>query len=83
MRASNVRWKTLGGLILGFAAVGAGRAASTEEILGRKIADFALGDYRGKQYSLVEPQPAAATVVAFLGTECPLANVYEIGRAHV
>lgn len=53
-----------------------GLSASADQApLGRRIDDFSLGDTRGKSYSLVEG-PAKATVVAFMGTECPLANVY-------
>lgn len=45
--------------------------------LGRKAADFTLEDYRGKKVSLSET-PAKATVMLFLGTECPLVGTYAL-----
>jgi peroxiredoxin len=44
--------------------------------VGRKIENFTLEDYRGVPRSLAELKDAKVVVVAFLGTECPLANVY-------
>src|SRR5690606_29840985 len=35
-----------------------------------------LNDYRGAERSLSDLKDAKVVVVAFLGTECPLANVY-------
>ncbi len=44
--------------------------------LGRRIEAFALQDYRGKTYSLGDWDDRELVVVAFLGTECPLAKLY-------
>jgi peroxiredoxin len=44
--------------------------------IGRPIDNFALRDFRGKETSLDEFKKAPAVVVAFLGTECPLVNLY-------
>ncbi|MBX7165339.1 MAG: redoxin domain-containing protein [Pirellulales bacterium] len=44
--------------------------------LGRSITDFALQDYRGKPFRLAELSDQKLVVVAFLGTECPLAKLY-------
>lgn len=58
-------------------ANGAEKANSADAgMIGRPIADFTLADTRGKSYSLSEFKEAPVVVVAFLGTECPLANVY-------
>ncbi len=46
--------------------------------IGRAIANFALRDYRGKEYSLAELGDSPLVVVAFVGTECPLAKRYAI-----
>ncbi|MCC7421302.1 MAG: redoxin domain-containing protein [Planctomycetaceae bacterium] len=49
--------------------------------IGQKVADFALKDSKGVEYRLSELKDAGGqspklTVVAFLGTECPLAKLY-------
>ncbi len=44
--------------------------------IGRVISDFTLQDYRGKSYSLADYDDYEIVVVAFLGTECPLARLY-------
>src|SRR5215467_13176851 len=44
--------------------------------VGRKIDDFKLQDYLGTTHSLHDWQDKKAVVVAFLGTECPLAKLY-------
>ena len=40
------------------------------------IAEFALRDYRGREWSLSELADHRFVVVLFLGTECPLAKLY-------
>ena len=40
------------------------------------IGEFKLNDYTGKQYALADFARAKIVVVAFLGTDCPLANRY-------
>jgi peroxiredoxin len=52
----------------------ASRAA--ESPINRRIDNFSLRDYRGKLHSLGELSDARLVVVAFLGTECPLAKLY-------
>ncbi len=59
-----------------------GSAAGTEPdapvvpLLGKRAPDFTLADAEGKQHSLAELSHAKLVVVAFLGTECPLAKLY-------
>lgn len=64
-----------------FALAGFG-GANERSPLGRKVADFSLQDFRGKESSLADLKEAKAIVVAFLGTECPLAKLYgpRLGR---
>jgi peroxiredoxin len=45
-------------------------------VIGRKIADFALRDHRGKTYKLSDLSDKKLVVIAVLGTECPLAKLY-------
>ncbi|MGE0538355.1 MAG: redoxin domain-containing protein [Pirellulales bacterium] len=40
------------------------------------IAEFSLRDYRGREWSLSDLADRRFVVVAFLGTECPLAKLY-------
>ncbi|MEX0718173.1 MAG: redoxin domain-containing protein [Planctomycetaceae bacterium] len=44
--------------------------------LGRKVESFTLKDFRGKEHSLADFADKQAVVLAFLGTECPLAKLY-------
>lgn len=44
--------------------------------LGRQIADFRLSDYLGAEYSLSDFADDDVVVIAFLGTQCPLAKLY-------
>jgi len=44
--------------------------------IGKKIADFSARDFRGKNVSLEDFKDSKLVVVAFLGTECPLAKLY-------
>lgn len=50
--------------------------ARGEGPVGKKIEDFSLPELRGKTYSLGMFQGSKLVVVAFLGTECPLAKTY-------
>ena len=50
--------------------------AADEGPLGRSVTPFALPDSRGKEHSLADFDKAPAVVVAFVGTECPLAKLY-------
>ena len=45
-------------------------------LLGRQIDDFKLKDFYGKPHALSDYADAKLVVVAFVGTECPLAKLY-------
>ena len=49
--------------------------ASGKDRLGRVVSDAALTDYRGASVSLTELKDKPVIVLAFLGTECPLAKL--------
>ena len=51
-------------------------AAETRNLIGRQIDGFELHDFRGKVHSLGDYDDKQAIVVAFMGTECPLARLY-------
>ncbi len=51
-------------------------AASDASPIGRKIGSFAAHDFQGKAVSLGDFADSKLIVVAFLGTECPLAKLY-------
>jgi peroxiredoxin len=44
--------------------------------VGDKVADFRLPDHLGKEHALGDLADREIVVVAFLGTECPLAKLY-------
>jgi peroxiredoxin len=44
--------------------------------LGKLLPDFALPDHRGRDYRPADFQQHSLLVVAFLGTECPMAKLY-------
>jgi peroxiredoxin len=52
------------------------QAMAREAHVGRKVEEFSLHDCRGPVRSLKDWSDSKLIVVAFLGTECPLANVY-------
>ncbi|MEQ8789053.1 MAG: redoxin domain-containing protein [Pirellulaceae bacterium] len=49
---------------------------STASPIGRKIEDFQLSDFRGREWSLSQLHDKKVVVVLFLGTECPLVRLY-------
>ncbi len=51
-------------------------AAADSDSIGTSIADFSLKNQFGKEYSLADAKDAQVVVVAFVGTECPLAKLY-------
>jgi len=51
-------------------------AATPNSMVGRTVDNFRLRGHRGAHWSLAEAQEAKLLVVAFLGTECPLAKLY-------
>jgi peroxiredoxin/mono/diheme cytochrome c family protein len=59
-------------------AEGPGNAANAQakSPLGRQVANFTLKDHRGKEVALADFKDKKLVVVAFLGTECPLAKLY-------
>ncbi|MFQ5731936.1 MAG: redoxin domain-containing protein [Planctomycetaceae bacterium] len=58
--------------------------AKPKSPLGKTVAEFSLKDYRGKSHSLSDFKSSKLVVVAFLGTECPLAKLYgmRLGQLH-
>ena len=67
---------------LGFSTItlllvfGAATSPAEESNVSRRIENFSLRDYRGKLHQLNEFKDARVVVVAFIGTECPLAKLY-------
>lgn len=51
-------------------------AAGPEDVLGHIISTFTLRDGRGVNWSLPKADEQPIVVVAFLGTQCPLARLY-------
>lgn len=49
---------------------------STKSLIGNQVDNFSLKDFRGKDVQLSDQQKSKLTVVAFMGTECPLAKLY-------
>lgn len=50
----------------------------SDSLVGRKIDNFTLKDFRGKEYSLDDYADSKIVVVYFFGTECPLAKLYSL-----
>ena len=51
-------------------------AAETKAPVGKQVENFKLQDFRGKTVELGDFKEQKLVVVAFLGTECPLAKLY-------
>jgi peroxiredoxin len=51
-------------------------AGAADSRVGRAAPDFQLTDLQGKKVALTDLREAKLVVVAFLGTECPLAKLY-------
>lgn len=51
-------------------------ATSSGAGLGSAVTDFQLKDYLGKTYSWSDFEQSEVVVLAFMGTECPLAKLY-------
>ncbi|HEV3300448.1 MAG TPA: thioredoxin family protein [Planctomycetaceae bacterium] len=58
------------------AAVAAGEWDLAPPAIGTKVADLALKDVSGRRRTLGEYKNKKAIVVVFVGTECPIANLY-------
>ncbi|MGD9720532.1 MAG: redoxin domain-containing protein [Pirellulales bacterium] len=52
------------------------KPAAEKSPLGQKVENFKLQDFRGTEHSLADFERSPVVVVAFLGTECPLAKLY-------
>ncbi len=50
--------------------------AQADDLLGRMISDFELRDVHGQSVTLNQWREVRVVIVAFLGTECPLAKLY-------
>ncbi len=55
--------------------------ASEVSPVGKKVEDFTARDFRGKSTSLADFVDAKVVVLAFVGTECPLAKQYGLPLA--
>jgi len=51
-------------------------AGDVDGLIGKPIESFTLNDIYGRAHSLAEFKESDVVVVAFLGTECPLAKLY-------
>ncbi|HVU89087.1 MAG TPA: redoxin domain-containing protein [Pirellulales bacterium] len=58
------------------ALLAATTVTAADSPIGKEVKDFKARDYRGRETSLAEFADSKAIVVAFLGTECPLAKMY-------
>lgn len=63
-------------LVLAAAVVSQPTVADDARRVGVVVADFSLKDYRGAERSLSDFKDSKVVVLAFLGTECPLAKLY-------
>ncbi len=63
-------------LVAAMAAGSLARAGDAPSPVGKKIENFTAQDYRGKEVSLQDFAGSKQVVVAFLGTQCPLAKLY-------
>ncbi|MDA1049224.1 MAG: redoxin domain-containing protein [Planctomycetota bacterium] len=52
------------------------QASEPTSPIGQTVEEFRLSDFRGKEHSLADFASNRIVVVAFLGTECPLAKLY-------
>ncbi|HTM55307.1 MAG TPA: redoxin domain-containing protein [Pirellulales bacterium] len=52
------------------------RAEQPKSVIGKRVDNFTLKDFRGQPFSLAENAKGKVVVLAFLGTECPLAKLY-------
>ncbi|MGD9723786.1 MAG: redoxin domain-containing protein [Pirellulales bacterium] len=63
-------------LALTFATPAAGAAPAPDSALGAVLDAFSLADANGKQHQLSDYAQRKVIVLAFVGTECPLARLY-------
>ena len=63
--------------LLAFSVTAVADQKSGESLVGKKIDNFTLNDFRGKEHSLNDfYTDNDYVVVYFFGTECPLAKLY-------
>ncbi|MBX7166882.1 MAG: redoxin domain-containing protein [Pirellulales bacterium] len=62
-------------VVVAWPAPGA-RAGDAKLIVGTTVADFQLPTSSGETWSLADASEASLLVIAFMGTECPLAQLY-------
>ncbi len=62
--------------VIAFAMPTAAAEIDPAASIGQQIDGFALQDFRGREHTLSEYADSPCVVVAFLGTECPLAKLY-------
>ena len=62
--------------LLALALLASSAFAETAPLFGKQVKNFTLKDYRGKTHSLDDYKESKAVVLAFVGTECPLAKLY-------
>lgn len=62
--------------LLAFCLFVAVAQAADESPLGKKLDSFSLPDWHGNQRTLAEFEKSPVLVLAFMGTECPLARIY-------
>jgi peroxiredoxin len=75
--------KAASSLVLVLACVAMARTEETVSPLGKKVDNFKLRDYRGAERSLRDFAEHKLVVLAFTGTECPVAKLYAARLADV
>src|SRR4051794_25454778 len=67
-------------VLAGAAGIGAWtiyrRRPTFDDGLGRPVVDFTLNDIAGQPVALKDYQGKKAVVLVFMGTECPVGNLY-------
>jgi peroxiredoxin len=58
-------------------------AVAAERPSAKQVEDFHLQDFRGTEHALSDYQDSELVVIAFLGTECPLAKLYGVRLAEL
>ncbi len=66
----------LAAILLAVSSTRTSADGSAESPLGRKIEGFAAKDFDGREHTLAGFSEKKLVVVAFMGTECPLAKLY-------
>lgn len=51
-------------------------AQAADSPIGKKVEEFSLRDFRGHEHKLSDFRDSQVVVLAFLGTQCPLAKAY-------